>query len=383
MTSVAIVTGDFVPTGGMDRANYALASFLARSECSVELVAHRAASELLALPNTRLHRVAKPCDAYTFGQWLLAHHGRQIGQTVAKGGGRVIVNGGNCRYGDINWVHYVHAAYRPESAASWPRRLKQRLEYPLHLRNERVALRSARLVVCNSRRTQTDVVERVGIPRERTCVVYYGNDPKEFYPAEDAARQALRSRLELPAAAPLVVFIGALGDRRKGFDVLHAAWETLCRDADWDGVLLVVGVGAELDAWRRRSLAAGMGERIHYLGFRKDVADILRAADLLVAPTRYEAYGLGVHEALCCGLPAVVSASAGVAERYPKELRDLLLTDPNDVEALANVIRHWRADKDGFKQRIVPFSLELSNYTWDDMSREFLNAITELPEFVR
>lgn len=375
MTSVAIVTGDFVPTGGMDRANYALASFLARSGCSVELVAHRAASELLALPNTRLHRVAKPCGAYTLGQWLLAHRGRQIGEAVVKGGGRVIVNGGNCRFGDINWVHYVHAAYRPESAASWPRRLKQQLEYPLHLRNERVALRRSKLVVCNSRRTQTDVVERVGIPRERTCVVYYGNDPKEFYPADPVARVSLRSKLGVPAAAPLVVFIGALGDRRKGFDALHAAWETLCRDADWDAVLLVVGVGAELDAWRRRSLTAGMGARIRYVGFRKDVADILRAADLLVSPTRYEAYGLGVHEALCCGLPAVVSASAGVAERYPKELRDLLLTDPNDVPALASILRRWRAENEVFKHRVMPFGAELCNYTWDDMSRELSQSL--------
>ena len=52
-----------------------------------------------------------------------------------------------------------------------------------------------------------------------------------------------------------------------------------------------------------------------------DVPNLLRAADCLVAPTRYEAYGLGVHEALCCGLPGIVSADAGVAERYSPELQ--------------------------------------------------------------
>ncbi|MDK2408772.1 glycosyltransferase [Aphanizomenon sp. PH219] len=54
---------------------------------------------------------------------------------------------------------------------------------------------------------------------------------------------------------------------------------------------------------------------INFLGFRADVPNLLRAADCLVAPTRYEAYDLGVHEALCCGLPAIVSADAGVDER--------------------------------------------------------------------
>ena len=39
----------------------------------------------------------------------------------------------------------------------------------------------------------------------------------------------------------------------------------------------------------------------------------------MVHPARYEAYGLGVHEAICRGLPAIVSAGAGIAELYPAD----------------------------------------------------------------
>jgi len=39
----------------------------------------------------------------------------------------------------------------------------------------------------------------------------------------------------------------------------------------------------------------------------------------------------GVHEALCCGLPAIVSASAGVAERYPADRLGLLLANSDDA----------------------------------------------------
>ena len=78
------------------------------------------------------------------------------------------------------------------------------------------------------------------------------------------------------------------------------------------------GTGAELPAWRQRAQAAGLGDRMRFLGFRSDVPEILAALDALVHPARYEAYGLSVHEALCRGVPAIVSASAGVAERIPR-----------------------------------------------------------------
>src|SRR5262249_56896294 len=102
-------------------------------------------------------------------------------------------------------------------------------------------------------------------------------------------------------------------------------------DRAWDAVWLVGGTGSELPAWRRRVADEGLADRVRFLGFRRDVPDMLRAVDALVAPTRYEAYGLGVHEALCCGLPAFVTATAGVAQRFPPELADLLLPQPRGV----------------------------------------------------
>jgi len=69
----------------------------------------------------------------------------------------------------------------------------------------------------------------------------------------------------------------------------------------------------------------GLGDRLDFLGFRQDVPNLLRSADGMVAPTRYEAYGLGMQEAICCGMPAIVSEDVGIAERYPINLKSLLL----------------------------------------------------------
>jgi glycosyltransferase involved in cell wall biosynthesis len=100
-------------------------------------------------------------------------------------------------------------------------------------------------------------------------------------------------------------------------------------------------------------------------------------ADCLVAPTRYEAYGLGVHEALCCGLPALVSATAGVAERYPPDLSDLLLPNPEDAADLAARLSHWRKTPDEYSKLVNSFSEQLRSYTWDDMAQSILEKMEE------
>ncbi|MDE3216686.1 MAG: glycosyltransferase family 1 protein, partial [Gemmatimonadota bacterium] len=75
MTRYTIVTGDLVPTGGMDAANLRLADYLARAGADVRLVAHRVAPQLLARPGVVWQRVAKPLNSYRLGAPLLARAG--------------------------------------------------------------------------------------------------------------------------------------------------------------------------------------------------------------------------------------------------------------------------------------------------------------------
>jgi glycosyltransferase involved in cell wall biosynthesis len=379
VTRWVLVAGDFVPHGGMDRANHALASFLARTGDAVELVAHRVAPELAALPGVTFRRVARPFGSHFLGGWGLARAGKRAAPAARAAGGRVVVNGGNCAFPDVNWVHYVHAAYNPDPPRSWLRGLKGRVERPLDLRAERSAIRAARVVVCNSHRTRRDAIEFLGAHPDRTAAVYYGCDPAEVRPADSVERAGLRARLKWPADRPVVLFIGALGDRRKGFDTLFAAWRDLCRDPRWDADLAVIGRGAELAHWRDQTAQVGLSGRVRFLGFRTDVPDLIRAADALVHPARYEAYGLGVHEALCCGLPAIVSASAGVAERYPADLADLLLADPENAGELTDRLRHWRANLDSLAARVRPLADELRSRTWADMARDLRNTVLAAP----
>ena len=172
-------------------------------------------------------------------------------------------------------------------------------------------------------------------------------------------------------------FVGALGDRRKAFDTLFAAWRALCRRPDWD---------ADLDRRRLRRRAAGLAaaggeaglaDRIRFLGFRRDVPALLAAFDALVHPARYEAYGLSVREALCRGVPAIVAASAGVAEHYPAALHDLLIVDPDDGGELAERLAAWRRGLSRYRALVEPLAESLRARTWQVMGEEIERLVEE------
>lgn len=377
-----IVTGDFTPLGGMDRANYALASYLAgREGAEVHLVAHRVWPDLAAQASVQVHHAFRPKGSHLLGIPFLSSLGRTWAGRLSRRGGRVVVNGGNCQWGDVNWVHYVHAAWTPDSSGTSTRlrRLKGSLHAAYSLRSERKALQSARVIVANSDRTRADLITKFNIPAERVHTVYYGSDPDRFGLITPHERNAAKTQFGWLDDRLTVAFVGALGDHRKGFDTLFNAWKLLNADPSWQGRLVVAGAGASLPYWRTRAALEGLGDCIEFLGFRDDVAKLLAACDLLVSPTRYEAYGLNVQEALCRGLPAIVSATAGVAERYPKSLSCLLLPDPNDTADLAERLRSWNQNHESIHSLVGPLGQSLRERTWSDCAAEFV-AIVERPD---
>ena len=367
MSTWLLVSGDFTAHGGMDMANYALASFLARRD-EVHVVTHRTAPELAAMPAVTVHQVARPLGTHRFGEPLLRRSARRWQQTLRDRGVRVVANGGNVDAGDINWVHYVHAAFEPEAAGVW-NGLRARGNHRRYLREERAALRHASIVICNSQRTADDVVRTVGVAKDRVRVVYYGIDAARFGPIDQDERQRARRTLGVASERRLALFVGALGDRRKGFATLFEAWQSLCSQPDWDVDLIVAGTGAELPKWRSRAADLLPEGRIRFLGFRRDLPTIVAACDLFVHPALYEAYGLAVHEAVCRGLPALVSASAGVAERYPSDLAGLLIDDPRSAAEVARRLQAWRTD-DAVTSRARRFGASLRRRSWDHMARD-------------
>jgi glycosyltransferase involved in cell wall biosynthesis len=183
-----------------------------------------------------------------------------------------------------------------------------------------------------------------------------------------------RHRLGAIRDEAVVAFVGGLGhDERKGFDTLLAAWMRLDADDSWRARLLVAGNGRRLGDYARR--AAGCRNPVRFLGHTSDVAGVLAASDLLIAPSRYEPYGLNVQEALARGIPAITSRCSGVASIYPPPLQPLLVSDPDDVDALVETVNRWRAARGGFGAAAAAASDAVRRYSWSHMAEAFVDVV--------
>lgn len=375
-----LVAGGFHLRGGMDKANMALAQFLAEQGTPVHLVCHTVDAELARHPLVTVHIVARPANSYFLGRPLLDFTGRRVARRVLGRwpDARVLVNGDNCLWPGINWVHYVHHAWDegPPLGPLWFR-AKERLSHWRVRKRERSAAKMGRLFITNSDRTSRDLIELLGVDPRRVQTIYLGAE-SEWGQVTGNEKAASRKTLNIPETRPIAVFIGSLGhDRRKGFDVLLEAWRRLCADPLWDVDLLAAGSGSALAMYREQVSQWKLDDRIQMLGFSDRVRDLLAAADVLVSPVRYEAYGLNVQEAICRGVPAIVSSTAGVAERYGPEFAALLLSDPEDIDDLVARLRQWRSNMAEWETRFAEFGDTLRRYGWPDMARRMVAMVNE------
>jgi glycosyltransferase involved in cell wall biosynthesis len=358
----------------MDRANAALARHLLERGAHVHLVTHSVEGALKNHPRVSVLEVPRFAGLYFSSDLSLDRRARRVAGLLRARGSRVkvVANGGNCTIADVNWVHSVHHAWpcRDDGAPAWFK-IKNRAFKVWARRRERQAILPARTIVANSNRTRTDLTGWLGVPAARVHTMYLGS-ADDWCPPDAAKRQEARRRWCREPAHPLIVFIGALGyDINKGVDRVLLAWQRLCAEG-WRGELVIAGAGATAP-WER--LAAAASCPVRFVGHTPDTADLLAAADLFVSPVRYEAYGLAAHEAVCRGVPVVLSVSAGFSERLPSSFRPLLLEDPEDVGALVARIREWDANKDLWRRRALQASGLLRQHSEDDMAQEIVAAI--------
>jgi glycosyltransferase involved in cell wall biosynthesis len=375
-----LVAGGFHQRGGMDKANLALAKYLAEQGTPVHIVCYSIDAELARHPLVTVHIVSRPANSYFLGRPLLDFTGRRIARRVLSRwpNARVLVNGDSCLWPGINWVHYVHHAWEqgPPEGPLWFR-TKQRLSTWLVHKRERSAAKAGRIFITNSNRTSRDLIELLGVDTRLVHTIYLGAE-SEWGPVTREEKAACRKSLNIPEGHPVAVFIGSLGhDRRKGFDVLLEAWRRLCTDPQWDVDLLVAGAGSALGMCREQVSQWKLEHRIRMLGFSDRVRDLLAAADVLVSPVRYEAYGLNVQEAICRGIPAIVSSAAGVAERYGPEFAPLLLPDPEDIDDLVARLRQWRSNMPAWEARFEELGDTLRRYGWPEMARRMVSMVNQ------
>jgi len=371
-----IVAGGIDRYGAMDKANFALARRLLENGRTVHLITHRVADELRREANVQIHLAPTPAGSLLLGEMHLSRLGRKVAATLSKKGIPPIVlsNGGNCSWPGVNWVHSLHHAWPTvDRGAPVAFRVKNRIAKQTAIYREARAIRSARLIVANSHHTKTDIVKWLPDTAGRVETIYLGSDPQAARHTPEA-RGSTRKGLGIAEGVPVVLFAGALShDNNKGFDVLLDAWRILGSEPGWNAKLLVAGGGGAVQSWRDSvAVDRTLSQSVKVLGYVTDMSALYASSDLLVAPSRYEAYGLAAHEAICAGLPALISATAGIAERYPPALGEMILQHPSDAFSLAGKLRSWRPNAAAWRDRFAPLRSELASHSWDAMADQLI-----------
>ncbi len=155
------------------------------------------------------------------------------------------------------------------------------------------------------------------------------------------ARASLLEELRLPGDACLVVCVANLV-RVKGHQVLIEAMKAVA--GRWPNLqLILAGDGPLRRALQDSCTEAGLGDRVHFAGFRNDIPRLLSAAHLAVTPSLSEGLGLAVLDALAMELPVVASDTGGIPEII-RHRSNGLLVPPGDPAALARALEEVLAD---------------------------------------
>lgn len=234
-------------------------------------------------------------------------------------------------------VYTAHGFYFHDRMPAWKRTLFVGLEYlggrfthVLFTQSEEDAATARRHALCRG-----GTIEAIG----------NGSDPARFHPAtaDDAGRVALRGALGADDATPVIVMIGRLV-AEKGYPELFEAMRNV------DARLWIVGerlksdhaqrIDALIDAVQRDPV---LGTRIQFLGYRHDVPDLLRAADIFTLPSHREGMPRSIVEAMLSGLPVVATDIRGSREEVV-EGETGHLVPLGDVAALSQALQRLAKD---------------------------------------
>ncbi len=369
---LCIVTPSVIKGDGQGRANYEIVQAALRRGHSVTIIARRLAPELQQ--HCQLKWVAIPVKGFPTeflrdqifswksSFWLMQHLNEfdlvQVYGCITSAPG------------DVNTVQFVHSAWLQSPSHTSRHRsgiygAYHWLYTRLNAYWEREAFRQAKVVIAVSERIKKELLE-IGVPPERIEVILNGVDLQEF-----SFGSAERSQLDLPEEVTLALFVGDIRTPRKNLDtVLHALVEVP------ELHLAVVGA-TERSPYPQLAEKLGLGDRVHFLGYRRDVSEIMKAVDLFVFPSRYEPFGMVVSEAMAAGLPVITASTTGAAEIVTPEC-GIVLSDSEDTHGLAEALSKLASSGEMRKQMGQAGRAIAEQHSWMSKSHSYIDLFEEL-----
>ncbi len=180
-------------------------------------------------------------------------------------------------------------------------------------------------------------------PADKVHVVLYGMDYKWLSDQDiQAARQRLRAELNLSADAQALGMACRLVEQ-KGIPYALEALRRI-RAGFPRAHLVIAGDGELADELRRLASRLGVADRVHWLGWRADAAELMAAFDVFLLPSLHEGFGLVLLEAMARRAP-IVASRVGAIPEIVIDGETGILVEPRNAEALAQAMTHLLNDR--------------------------------------
>lgn len=369
MLSLTFIAHEVHRRGGMERA---AAEVLSRIAAEVDLTVVARACEL---PGTkaRFVQVSAPARPAVLSSALFA---RAAATAERRAGSQLTQSiGAAAREADLITAQFCQAAFTVRfgglRGGGALRGLYQSAVQSRFVADERRAYGALRLrhVIAVSNGVSRELQEHYRVPADRITVIPNGVDHAVFHPIDAARRATLRAGLGLPADRCVALFLG--GDwERKGLRDAISAVATL---ADVD--LVVVGAGNEAPM-REHAARVGAVAQLRFVGRSSTPHEWYQAADLLLFPSRYEAFSLVTLEAAASGLPIIAHAINGTEDLIVHGRNGFL--SATGAEALrAHLVR--LRDDHALRAAMGAAATESARpYAWGRIAAEHLRVLREI-----
>lgn len=204
---------------------------------------------------------------------------------------------------------------------------------PARTRVIRLIHRLSTRVITNSDAVRQHVIAQFRIPSQRVAILRNGVDFDRFARARTDRKELFPG---LPSECRLVVVVANMHSSVKGHHDLVEAARSVCRQLP-RVTFVLVGEGQERQKIQEHVRGSGLEGNFLFLGYRKDVPELLSCSDLSVLPSKAEGFPNAILESLAAGLPVVATRVGGTAEMIEDGV-DGLLVPPKDPHALADAI---------------------------------------------
>jgi glycosyltransferase involved in cell wall biosynthesis len=147
-----------------------------------------------------------------------------------------------------------------------------------------------------------------------------------------------------------ICYVGRLVPK-KGVEILLRAFEIFCRDyiepPSTDAKLVIVGDGSDKKNLESLAQDMGMGKHIEFTGYRRDICEILKHADIFVYPSIYEeAFGISVIEAMAVGVPPIVFNKGGLPEVVDNNINGFIAKDTSVISLAMEIGKAYKLFKE-------------------------------------